>query len=199
MNIVMILTDNYVAWSCYDRVSKKYYYTGGGVCQTDGRQIKIKFEFNSRDSTQVGTAVAYDYVVNKKRLAFSTDEGDLVWERLDAARDSDLAGVWRITGREQDGKMTTMPASARKTIKILSGTRFQWIALNPETKQVFGTGGGTYVLKNGRYTETIEFFPRDPQRVGMSLTFDAALTGRRWQHKGKSTAGSPVHETWEKQ
>ena len=43
-------------------------------------------------------------------------------------------------------------------MKILTGSRFQWIAYNTETKQFFGTGGGSYTAKNGVYTENIEFF-----------------------------------------
>jgi len=200
MNVVMLVTDTYAAWTAYDRVSRKFYYTGGGPYQADKARFEMTLEFNTQDSTQVGSRLAYDYVLKGKRLALNTLAGEEIWERIDAsAPASTLAGVWRITGREQEGKMVAMPAGARKTIKILSGTRFQWAAINPETRQLFGTGGGTYSLTNGKYTETIEFFPRDPQRVGMSLTFDAAVNGKRWEHQGKSTAGTPVHEVWEKQ
>lgn len=133
-------------------------------------------------------------------MALQTAQGEEIWERLDNPSPADaLTGVWRITEREQDGTMSAMPKGARKTIKILAGTRFQWAAINPETRQLFGTGGGTYSLQNGKYTETIEFFPRDAKRVGMSLTFDATLNGKRWQHKGKSTTGTPVNEVWENQ
>lgn len=65
--------------------------------------------------------------------------------------------------------MVSMRPGARKTIKILSGTRFQWAAINSETGEFFGTGGGNYTFKDGKYTENIEYFSRDASRVGASL------------------------------
>ena len=83
-------------------------------------------------------------------------------------------------------------------MKILSGTRFQWIAYNVETKQFSGTGGGTYTTRDGKYTESIEFFSRDNSRVGASLTFDFSLEDGRWRHKGLSSRGEPIDEVWTK-
>ena len=51
-------------------------------------------------------------------------------------------------------------------MKILSGTRFQWIAYHIGTKVFSGSGGGTYTSEQGKYTETIDFFSRDNDRVG---------------------------------
>ncbi len=84
----------------------------------------------------------------------------------------------------------------RKTMKILSGTRFQWIAYNVETKEFMGTGGGTYTTTNGKYTENIDFFSRDNSRVGASLEFDFEIKGNDWHHKGFSSKGDPMHEIW---
>ena len=60
-------------------------------------------------------------------------------------------------------------------MKILSGSRFQWIAYNTETRQFMGTGGGTYLTANGKYIEQIEFFSRDNSRVGAKLDFEFKL------------------------
>jgi hypothetical protein len=81
-------------------------------------------------------------------------------------------------------------------MKILSGTRFQWIAYNIETKEFFGTGGGTYTTVDGKYTENIAFFSRDNSRVGASLQFDFTLENGEWHHKGLSSKGDPIHEIW---
>ena len=89
-----------------------------------------------------------------------------------------------------------MTPGERKTMKILSGTRFQWIAYNVDTKEVFGTGGGTYTTVDGKYTENIEFFSRDASRVGTTLTFDFSLPDGEWRHQGKSSKGEPLDEVW---
>ncbi len=81
-------------------------------------------------------------------------------------------------------------------MKILSGTRFQWIAFNVATKQFMGTGGGTYTTVDGKYTENIEFFSRDNSRVGTSLEFNYELKDGDWQHSGKNSRGEPLFEVW---
>ncbi len=125
-----------------------------------------KFEFDSDDSLKVGTT------------------------------QDDLSGVWIITGRERNGEMQRREIGDRKTIKILSGTRFQWIAYNSATGQFFATGGGSYLAKYGRYIENIEFFSKDDFRVGASLTFDYQIMNKEWNHRGKSSAGEPINEIW---
>jgi hypothetical protein len=98
-----------------------------------------------------------------------------------------LAGNWRITGRMNDGQIQPLQKGPRKTLKLISGIRFQWMAINPETKEFYGTGGGTYTFKDGKYTdkdgkytENIEFFSKDSSRVGASLTFDGSLNKNVW-------------------
>ena len=81
-------------------------------------------------------------------------------------------------------------------MKILSDSHFQWIAYNVETKEFFGTGGGTYTAKDGAYTENILFFSRDSSRVGASLGFEFGIVNDEWHHKGLSSKGDPIHEIW---
>jgi hypothetical protein len=92
--------------------------------------------------------------------------------------------------------MVDIKPAARKTIKLLSGQRFQWAAINTDTGEFFGTGGGTYSFREGQYTEHIEFFSRESSRVGMSLSFSGRVEGRNWYHSGKSSRGEPISEVW---
>jgi hypothetical protein len=110
-----------------------------------------------------------------------------------------LAGVWHITSRMQDGKLVPIHRTGtRKTLKILTGNRFQWVAIDPGAKQFSGTGGGTYTFNNGTYTENIEFFSRDSSRVGASLSFNGKLEGKDWHHSGLSSKGDKIYEVWSK-
>ena len=81
-------------------------------------------------------------------------------------------------------------------MKILSGTRFQWIAYNTETKKFMGTGGGTYTTKNEEYIENIKFFSRNDSKAGLSLKFSYELMNGKWHHSGLSSKGDPIHEIW---
>ena len=83
------------------------------------------------------------------------------WKRLDDGSPGVLANAWLITGRKRNGEMTQRKPGPRKTMKILSGARFIWIAYNVETKEFMGTGGGTYTTVDRVYTENIDFFSRD--------------------------------------
>lgn len=193
---VMIATENYLSVSVFEK--NTYIRTYGGTYEINDIGLTLTLEFNDKHPETVGTKITYKFTRNDNLF---TIENHLktTWKRLDEGKDA-LSGNWRISARAgQDGQMTEMKRTARKTLKICSGTRFQWFAINPETKEFFGTGGGTYILKDGKYTETLEFFSRDNSRVGASLTFDAKVEGDKWQHSGKSSKGDPVNEIWGKE
>ena len=92
--------------------------------------------------------------------------------------------------------MIEIPLRARHTLKLLTASRFQWAAINRETGDFSGTGGGTYSFANGKYTEHIEFFSRDSSRVGASLIFEDKLEDGNWIHSGLSSKGDPIYEVW---
>jgi hypothetical protein len=130
-------------------------------------------------------------------ISTNTNNGMLVeiWEKLSDSKD-DLIGNWVITGRKQEGKISRSTPGARRTVKILSDGRFQWVAFNSETKEFSGTGGGTYTAKDGKYVETIAFFSRDDSRVGAELGFDFKVIDGEWHHSGLSSKGDPIYEIW---
>ena len=152
-------------------------------------------EFNTLDRTEVKSSYSYDIKLKENTLMLPLEGNSKKWQKVDEATES-LAGNWRITAREQSGTMTAIKPAARKTIKILSGTRFQWAAINMETGEFFGTGGGHYTYKDGAYTEHIEFFSRDASRVGASLSFKAEINNGEWHHSGLSSKGDKIHEVW---
>jgi hypothetical protein len=194
-----IIADNYFMQTTYDKTNKLYLSTMGGTMKVnnDGT-MDIGIEFNTADSTWVGNSHTVNYKVNNNQLFINVNGSEKTWQRIDDGKGG-LSGNWRITGREQDGKMNEMKPGPRKTLKILSGTRFQWAAINTDTKEFFGTGGGTYTFKDGKYTENIEFFSRDNSRVGASLSFDGKVDGKRWHHSGRSSKGDPIAEIWTRQ
>lgn len=203
--ITMICSDNYLMFAVYDLAQQKYVRSGGGSYQLSDiagkKVISYKRDFNTEDSSVVGLTVANVYTLNDKDLILT--DGPLAgkWKKVeDTKSPKTMASVWRIRAREgADFKMQAILKGARKTLKILSGNRFQWAAFNTDTHQFFGSGGGTYTVKDGKYTETIEFFSRDNKRVGASLTFDCVLNGKDWTHAGQSTTGTRVHEIWERE
>ena len=199
-NVVKIMAENSFTFGEYDLNQRRFIGAGGGLWSADKGRYTETLEYNTKDSTRVGSSLAYTFNLSGNTLRLTTQkEGRQVeetWERIDAGN-SPLAGAWRIREREtQPGQMSVMQRGPRKTIKWLSGTRFQWAAINTQTKQFFGTGGGTYTLRDGKYTEHIEFFSRDNSRVGADLTFDYEVKNGDWHHRGKSSTGNPIYEVW---
>lgn len=174
--------------------------TTGGPYRQEGNQINLLVEFDTTDSTQAGKTKPHKVALQKNQLVLSSPSGKQTFERV-AETPTPLTGLWRITGRANDAGQVVdiMQSGPRKTIKLLTGSRFQWVAINPQTKQFFGTGGGTYTLNDGKYTETIDFFSRDNSRVGRSLNFNAAVKPDEWLHSGQSSTGNPISERWSRE
>jgi hypothetical protein len=195
---VFIFQDAYFSCSVFDKQNKKFIRTWGGTFSEAGGQMHANIEFDTESKNNVGTHRHFPVTIsgNSLKLNLGNEIGE--WKRTDNGTDG-LAGAWRISGRMRDGAIQPIEKSARKTLKILSSTRFQWMAINTETKEFFGTGGGTYTFKNGKYTENIEFFSRDSSRVGASLSFDGSVTNNVWTHKGLSSRGEPIHEEWSRE
>jgi hypothetical protein len=175
----------------------KFIMTRGGSYELQDGQIKGKVMFNSADSLAVGSDMNVPFTVSAEILSMDVPEGNVRFKRIDEGK-APLAGVWRITGRmQEDGKIAAIHQSGtRQTYKMLTGGKFQWVAIDPGKKQFSGTGGGSYTFKDGKYTENIEFFSRDNSRVGASLTFDGKLEDGAWHHSGLSSKGAKIYEVW---
>jgi hypothetical protein len=198
--VVMVASFNYLSISVFEKNLYIRCYGGPFQIKDDdkgGAVIELLLEFNDKHSESVGTKIIYKY--SRKENEFTLENQlKTTWRRIDS-NEGIMAGLWQITAREgKEGQMTEMKTGPRKTIKICTGTRFQWLAINPETKEFSGTGGGTYIFKDGRYTETIEFFLRDNSRVTASLSFDAKVENDQWFHSGKSSKGDRVSEIWKR-
>ena len=193
-HVVLLYKDGYFTHTEF--TPKEFLLSWGGVATTDARQLKILIEFNSAISENVGKEVAYNFLINNDELHMNEDGISTKYKRIDDGNAS-LAGAWKISAREQDGKIVAIhQTGARKTLKVLSGSRFQWFAINPETKQFSGTGGGTYSFSEGKYTENIQFFSRDNNRVGAQLAFDGKIENSEWHHSGLSSKGDKIYEIW---
>lgn len=190
---VAIFTDKHFSVAWYETEPAKFLSTEGGSWSlgTDGN-LRMNYEFHTSTPELVGT----DQSAATKLSGRTLSVGDTTWTRVDDGTPGKLEGAWLMTGARRDGEIRMRQPGARRTMKILSGTHFQWIAYNVETRAFSGSGGGTYTTENGRYTENIEFFSRDDTRSGMSLEFGYDLVDGAWHHDGKNSRGEPLFEIW---
>ena len=191
---ITILMDGFIAETWVDASNNHFIRTQGGSWTIDNNKFTLLIEFNSSDSSTVGSTIEANFERKGDQVKF--EEDTKVWTRIDKGKKGDLAGAWLFAGRKKDGEITRREPSQRKTMKILSKTRFQWIAFHTGTGKFSGTGGGTYTAKKGKYVENIDFFSRDNSRVGASLSFDFDVKDGEWHHSGLSSKGNPIYEIW---
>lgn len=192
---VVIFSDGFQAISTYESKTGKFIYSNGGTWKLEGNNMTEIVEFDTKNSERVGSEIKFQINLNNNSLSIIGSE--MEFKKIDDGSPGNLSGAWLMSGRVRNGQKQLRDTNRpRKTMKILSGTRFQWIAYNTETKKFMGTGGGTYTTKNGNYNEKIEFFSRDNSKSGLKLKFDYEIIDNQWNHKGFSSKGDPLHEIW---
>ena len=191
---VWIMTANHFSITQYQTNPAIFVSTAGGSWGTSDDRVLLNWEFDTSSPEKVGTQTHVNFLQSEDNIQWE----NIMWHRIDNGQPGALQGAWLITGRERGGVISERVPGVRRTMKILSGTQFQWIAYNIETKEFFGTGGGSYQTVNGHYIEKIEYFSRDNSRVGARLQFDFELQEGKWHHSGKSSKGKPIYEIWSK-
>ena len=195
--IVIFSSNGFQSISIFNAETGEFIYTNGGTWELNGDNLTEKVEFDTGNPERVGSEVTFKIILKKNSI--TVPDMSRTWKRIDNGKPGKLEGAWLMSGRYRDGKKQTRSIDRpRKTMKLLSGKRFQWIAYNTETKQFMGTGGGTYTTKNGVYSENIEFFSRDNSKAGLKLQFDFEIIDGEWNNKGFSSKGDPLHEIWVK-
>ena len=190
-----IYSDKYFAISKYNLDSKEFISTMGGSYSLEDGYYEV-LEFNSIDSSTVGDTIFYSNI----KIKMKNDSGNMKIDGKEFSKNIDknqLSGSWLMSGIERRGEMRMRDVNRpRKTLKMLAGGRFQWIAYDTSKKGFYGTGGGTFSAVDGKYVENIEFFSRDSNTVGKSLEFDFEIKEGDWHHKGFSSKGDPKYEIW---
>lgn len=195
---VMINTDKVFSVATYDIPGKKFISSYGGTWRIDNNKLVKKIEWNSADSAQVGKELTEDIQVSGGKLTVKGNSES--WTRLDDGKPGALMGAWVITGNYRNDSVSKRanPFFPRRTMKVLSGKHFHWVAYNVSTKSFMNAGGGTYTTVNGKYTENIEFFTKTSESVGKTLSFDYSFVNGDWRHKGEKSTGGPMDECWTK-
>ena len=178
-----VLKDNeYFVETQFTSNPNQFIKTLGGFYQKKGNELLVDLEFNSNFSKD-----------SLKNIVINNHDQ---WQKISKST-LPLQGKWLMAGRVKgDQEQRRDITRARKTMKILVDGYFQWIAFNTASFSFHGTGGGSYSAADGTYTESIDYFSRDNNKVGISLGFEYAKKGMDWHHKGFSSKGDPLHEIW---
>lgn len=194
VTLTIIITEKHFAQTAYNVKEKRFDETFGGTWNLDRNNFIFQYEFSSKDASKVGENAKFKVEINGNTLSMGNK--NILWTKLDNGNKSDLTGAWLFATNKPDSQARRGEKEERKTMKILSDTRFQWIAYHTGTGEFIATGGGTYTAENGKYTENIEFFSRNKDRVGASLSFEYEVKNDDWHHSGLNSSGEPLYEIW---
>lgn len=197
MTEILLIADGYYSLTRHATENGAFEMTKGGYYTKSGMFLRGYLEFNSADQDMVGELEEWKMEPKGKELSLTLGGKTSMWTSIDVGQQTPLTGAWLFAGREREGSMQRRDTNQpRKTMKLLSGTRFQWIAYNTDTGEFFGSGGGEYSAENGQYVEKIRFFSRDDNRVGAELPFEFSREDGEWHHSGNSSSGQPMYEIW---
>lgn len=194
--VIKIVTEGYFSLGSKDITDHSFLGAAGGEFYIEKNKLIEIRDFDTYDPSKIGRKLTFDLVKeNDSMLIIKTPNEHKIWKKLNRS-DQDFSGHFVITGRQKDGEMQTLTPGDRRTLKILQDGRFQWVAFNSATKELYGSGGGAYTAEDGVYTEHIQFFSKDSSRVGADLDFEYEFKNNHWYHKGKSSKGQPIYEIW---
>ena len=183
----IIKDKTYIVETVFNTSTGEFKFTRGGF-YSGNKNLNVDFEFNSNFKND-----------SIKKILYTNTEK---WNKVSSFKQK-LQGKWLMAGRVTDeGEKRRDLNRSRKTMKILINGFFQWIAFDTSNFRFFGSGGGSYNTEyennpeKGGYTEKIQFFSRDNNKVGLILPFEYDLRGEDWYHKGLNSKGGALHEIW---
>ena len=146
---IRIYSDKYFAVSTYNIENNTFISALGGIYSMEEGYYEV-LEFNSLDSTSVGDTIYYSKI--KVDVKNNTGKMSIDGKKfIKNPNEDQLQGAWLMSGIERRGEMRMRDVNrSRKTLKMLAGGRFQWIAYDVNKKGFYGTGGGTYSAINGK-------------------------------------------------
>lgn len=187
----------YLTYSVYKLDPAEFIKTVGGFYTADEKMLKVQLEFNSNFEKDGIRALEMPFSMDGDKIIIQMEDA-ITFEKKESLNQA-LDGQWLFATRGPDtGQERRGDENPRKTLKFLMDGRFQWIAYQTETMAFSGTGGGSFTSVDGVYTENIEFFSRDNDRVGASLEFNYEIKGDDWHHTGNNSRGEPMYEIWSK-
>ena len=194
---VLLITDQVFSLTQYNFMDKKFISSEGGTWRSDGNNIWLAYDWSSMDTSKVGKEIKVSVDLSSGLLNLGLLNQPL--KKLDQGNPGALKGEWIISGNYSNDVVSKRPSPffPRRTMKILTGNHFQWIAFNVKTKEFFGTGGGTYTTTpEGKYAESIQFFTKAVTSIGKRVEFTDSFQDGDWRHKGQKSTGGPMDECW---
>lgn len=203
IEMVKILSDGHFMFAFYHAETQQFFSAGGGTYRLEEGRYTEKIEFHTIDPGLRGRELTFDCKLKGDKWYHQGEingtELNEVLTRIDDGTGSDLIGTWKQEFNvAANGKRSRLKKHHQK-LKILSGTRFQWVEYNSKKGAFVACGGGIYDYEADAYTESLHFFSLDSTQVGKDIPFTCLQEGNEWVHRERNVRGDEslgVDEIW---
>ena len=133
-------------------------------------------------------------------VAFLAFTAALVAQQQPAQGGGSHLGTWQLVSTKYgDAKdFSDYPKESRR-LKMITATHFTWVDYDTKTKKVSSSAGGPYTLRDGVYTETIEFVGAEMETyVGKKQEFTIRIEGDKLFQSGRLSDGLKIEEVWQR-
>ena len=87
----------------------------------------------------------------------------------------------------------------RRRLKMLTATHFTWVDFDTASGKIGSSAGGTYTLKDGVYTETINFVGDGMEPyLGKKQEMTIKVDGDKLFQSGHLSTGLKIEEIWQR-
>lgn len=110
-------------------------------------------------------------------------------------------GTWRLVSTKYgDAKEFSDYPKEHQRLKMLTAMHFIWVDYDAGTKKIASSAGGPYSMREGVYTETIEFFGEGMETyLGKKQEFTIRIAGDKLFQSGKLSDGFKIEEVWQRE
>ena len=109
-------------------------------------------------------------------------------------------GTWTpVSTKYGDAKDFSDFPKDRQRLKMITATHFLWVEYDTKTKKVLSSAGGPYSLRDGAYTETIEFVGDGMEPyLAKKQVFTIKIDGDKLFQSGQLSDGLKIEEIWQR-
>ncbi|MEO0473109.1 MAG: hypothetical protein AAF206_26070 [Bacteroidota bacterium] len=202
LKMVKLLSGGHFMFAFFNDETQQFFSAGGGRYTYEDGTYTEHIDFHTIDPKLVGRSLTFEAQLEgdiwHHRGTIDAQPMDEKFERIETASGASLQGAWEMWRASNDDGKLVPPDRNLRTIKILSDTHFQWATYDSRKGEFLSSGGGSYQMKDGIYTEKIAFFSPDSLRVGNQMSFTCQLNGSQWHHQEYASRGLPINEIWRK-
>jgi hypothetical protein len=109
-------------------------------------------------------------------------------------------GTWQLVSfRYGEATIWSNVPEGQRRIKLINQTHFSWVQYEVSSGKAQTMAGGTYTLKQGAYTEAIEYAGEGmTEYLGKSQLFTLRVEGDRLHQSGRLSDGTQIEEVWQR-